>query len=211
MDAPNSPLDDPDFTGKSEAATSEASSATAIFGTVSPKSAPPQDDDLLKSLLNNQSGSPAPAEPKRAAPPLQQTQPWTPVVTPAVPQPPQSASNAGGFTEMFQALQNPAPAPGAPPQPTPSPASVFTPSNPKPADDLANVFTQVVVEKTAFSPSPPPAPAHQPGEFTQLLQTLSTSVQKPEPVAPPPAPPAAGSPGTFTQMFHAVSAGPAEA
>ena len=50
MDSSKSPFDDPDLHRKSESAASDPSSATAIFGTVSPKPAQPE-DDILKSLL----------------------------------------------------------------------------------------------------------------------------------------------------------------
>ena len=57
MDSSKSPFDDPEFPGKSESATGDPSSATAIFGTVSAKPSSQQDDDLLKSLMGAQSRS----------------------------------------------------------------------------------------------------------------------------------------------------------
>src|SRR5271170_2073984 len=107
MDPSKSPFDDPDFPGKSESATGDASSATAIFGTSSTKAPTSHDDDLLRSLMGGLSASKPSAEPSQSissAPP--QPQPWTPAAPPAAPAPPHSAG-PGGFTEMFQALQSP--------------------------------------------------------------------------------------------------------
>ena len=213
MDASKSPFDDPEILGKSESATGDASSATAIFGTVSAKPAPQQDDDLLKSLMGAHSSPSSVAEPPgptSAEPP--QTQPWTPVGPPTPATQVVPSSGPGEFTEIFQALQNPAPASTS--TPAAPPAAAYTPSNalPKTPADLANVFTQVVVEKTIFTPPPAAPPPSKASEFTQLLQTLNASTQKPEPeVAAPPQPPAAGTPGTFTQLFNTVSARPTEA
>ena len=213
MDASKSPFDDPEILGKSESAIGDASSATAIFGTVSAKPAPQQDDDLLKSLMGAHSSPSSVAEPPgptSAEPP--QTQPWTPVGPPTPATQVVPSSGPGEFTEIFQALQNPAPASTS--TPAAPPAAAYTPSNapPKTPADLANVFTQVVVEKTIFTPPPAAPPPSKASEFTQLLQTLNASTQKPEPeVAAPPQPPAAGTPGTFTQLFNTVSARPTEA
>ena len=218
MDSSKSPFDDPDLRRNSESATADASSATGIFGTVSGKPQP-QEDDFLKSLFGNLGGSttpPADAPRTPAAPPAS-----TPSSTPA--------ASPGGFTDMFQALQGSGSAASAPAAP-PAPASTPPNSSPSSPTDLSSVFTQVVVEKSTFPP-PSPAPVPKPGEFTQLLQTLTASAQNPErPVAPPPATtpiaatpvaappasappaPAAGpgsgpvsGPGAFTQLFSSVS------
>ncbi len=211
MDSSKSPFDDPEFPGKSESATGDASSATAIFGTVSAKPSSQQDDDLLKSLMGAQSSSSFVAEaPSPTSPAPPQTQPWTPVAPPTPAPQVASSSGPGEFTEIFRAMQNPAPA-ATPPA---APPAAYTPPNPpsKAPADLANVFTQVVVEKTTFTPPPaPPPPPSKPGEFTQLLQTLNAPTQKQEPeLAAPPQPPATGTPGTFTQLFNAVSGQPTE-
>ncbi|MBV8631631.1 MAG: hypothetical protein JOZ83_11940 [Silvibacterium sp.] len=177
MDSSKSPVDDPDPHRKVE-------SATAIFGTVPAEPAAPE-DDVLKSLLADQSRAAAPAE-----------TPWTPVNAPTPPEPPSPASSSGGFTDVFQALQNPA---------KPDPGDLVPGSTPNRPTDLSSVFTQVVVEKTSFSP--PPSSPRKAGEFTQLLQTLRASEPKPETQAGPPLPLAspAAAPGAFTQLFSPVT------
>ena len=161
MDASKSPFDDPEILGKSESATGDASSATAIFGTVSAKPAPQQDDDLLKSLMGAQSSPSSVAEPPgptSAEPP--QTQPWTPVRS-------AHTCNTGRTFEWARGIYGDlpgAPEPGADmtstSTPAAPPAAAYTPSNapPKTPADLANVFTQVVVEKTYFHASSSTAP-----------------------------------------------------
>ncbi|HEX3470704.1 MAG TPA: hypothetical protein VHT28_05915 [Silvibacterium sp.] len=223
MDPSKSPFDDPDFPGKSESATSDPSSATAIFGTVSARPAPPQEDDLLRSLLKEES-TPAPAgAPQAIASPASQTPPWTPAAqsaaSPVATQPP-SSSSPGEFTDMFQALATPASSstpgvtPGANPGAAPTPPPPASPTLQKPLPDLANVFTQVLVQKSFSHDAPPPPASAKPGEFTQLLQTLSTPVEKGASEIPPPAAPetakAAASPSSFTQMLNAISASPGE-
>ena len=114
MDPSKSPFDDPDFPGKSESATGEPSSATAIFGTVSARPAPPPEDDLLRSLLRNESAPESPirriasgntfSRLPRRSPGLPVPLRYRPVSN--VEPPPSTAP--GGFTEMFQALGTPA-------------------------------------------------------------------------------------------------------
>ena len=195
MDSSKSPFDDPEFPGKSESATGDASSATAIFGTVSAKPSSQQDDDLLKSLMGAQSSSSFVAEaPSPTSPAPPQTQPWTPVAPPTPAPQVASSSGPGEFTEIFRAMQSPAPA-ATPPASSARDGSPPPNPPPKAPADLANVFTQVVVEKTTFTPPPaPPPPPSKPGEFTQLLQTLNAPTQKQEPeLAAPPQPPATGT------------------
>ncbi len=158
---------------------------------------------------------PAPAgEPQAISSPGSQTPPWTPADQPAA-----APLSPGGFTDMFRALATPA-SPS-----TLGPASEATlgaapvapsasPTPQKPLPDLANVFTQVLVQKP-FSPDTPAPPATvKPGEFTQMLQTLSTPVEKTGNDVSPPAVPetakAASAPGSFTQMFNSISASPSE-
>ncbi|HVW78746.1 MAG TPA: hypothetical protein VHB45_14130 [Alloacidobacterium sp.] len=96
----------------------------------------------------------------------------------------------GAFTQMFQAQK----AEGMP--------EVMSE---KPATDLTSVFTPVTIPKPKPQPVTPVPSGQQPGEFTQLLKTLSTPVVQGEtPSAPPD--PAASQPGAFTQMFQAITA-----
>lgn len=209
MDTSKSGFDDPESLGKSESAASDPSSATGIFGTVSSKPISQQDDDLLKSLMGAQSSpGPGTAPAKSSSPDTSQTQAWSPVVPPTSATP--ASTGPGEFTQTFQALEKPASAQTS--VSTPAAGATPPPATAKAPDDLASVFTQVVVEKTAFVPPLAPPAASKPGEFTQLLQTLNASTQKPETEAPPaPQPPAERAPGTFTQMFNAVSAKPPQA
>ena len=196
MDSSKSPFDDPDLSGKSESATGDPSSATAIFGTIQGKPAPEQEDDILKSLLKGAGSSPA----------IPSETPLSAVTPPATPQPSAQTSSPGGFTDIFQSLQSSA---GVTPSPEPprAPASPLGSSSGRPTD-LSSVFTQVVVEKTTFSPPPVPSPPKG-GEFTQLLQTMSAAAQKPETQTAPPAtasPSApASAPGAVTQIFSSGS------
>src|SRR5579862_2876603 len=204
MDASKSPFDDADHSSKTEPA-SDPSSATAIFGTITPRSAASPDDDLLKSLMGPQSSPASPAEPQKSTASAK-TEPWTPVAPPSTATQPMPSTGSGGFTDIFESLQNTAPV--SSPTSVTSPAASTPPGPaPKAPADLANVFTQVVVEKTSFTMTPPPPAAPNAGEFTQLLQTLSASTPKTDPQPPAPAspPPTAGSPGTFTEMFNAIS------
>ena len=214
MDPSKSPFDDPDFPSKSESATTEPSSATAIFGTEAARPAQPPEDDLLRSLLREES-KPAPADgPQAISSPGSQTPPWTPANQPAA-----APVSPGGFTDMFRALATPAspstlgPASEATLGPAPvAPSASQTPQKPLP--DLANVFTQVLVQKP-FSPDTPAPPATvKAGEFTQMLQALSTPVEKTGNEVSPPAVPetakAASAPSSFTQTFNSISASPSE-
>ncbi|MGA7316821.1 MAG: hypothetical protein WBX22_22945 [Silvibacterium sp.] len=214
MDPSKSPFDDPDFPSKSESATTEPSSATAIFGTVAARPAQPPEDDLLRSLLREES-KPAPAGvPQAISSPGSQTPPWTPADQPAA-----APVSPGGFTDMFRALATPAsPSTLGPASEATLGAAPVAPSASqapqKPLPDLANVFTQVLVQKP-FSPDTPAPPATvKPGEFTQMLQTLSTPVEKTGNELSPPAvaetAKAASAPGSFTQMFNSISASPSE-
>src|SRR5271156_610297 len=181
MDPSKSPFDDPEFPGKSESAADDASSATAIFGTVSAKPSPSQDDDLLRSLMGGMKASKSPAEPPKSipsAPPQPSSR--TPVAPPSAAPAPAPPAESGGFTQMFQALQKPlAPSASepssasggftdtfhsqrnpAPQAPATAAASVFTPPGPLPssksASDLSSVFKQIVVEKTPSTEKPAP-------------------------------------------------------
>lgn len=159
-----------------------SSSATGIFGKATSSTAPSSsEDDLLKSLMSD---SVAPAE----AAPLPEP------VAPASPEP-------GEFTRMFQALK-----PEASVRP-PSP-SVDKPAATKPPADLTNVFTPVNLNKPrASAPAGNQSQPDKPGEFTQLLQTLTRPVAGPEPgqARAPVAEASAPMPGSFTQMFQAIS------
>ena len=227
MDPSKTPFDEPGFSGKSERAAGEASSATGIFGTVPAASTPPQDDDILQSLMRKPD-APASVDATRALPqssPLPQTAP--PAMAPAVAPPafapaatsnPSAPAGPGEFTQILRALN-------ASPSDPPVPA--------KPAGDLASVFKQVSFEKTPLSgsiasPAPPQSSSapSSPGSFTQMFSTLTAktveeqSDAKPAPPLPvtqpwqavmpeaAPVPSQASGPGDFTKMFQAM---PAEA
>jgi hypothetical protein len=199
MDSSKSPFDDPDLSGKNESVTGEPSSATAIFGTISAQPVKQEDDDLLRSLLRNESAPSGTASPVQAGtPPAPQAPPWSQAVTPIEPQ---SSSNLGGFTETFESLKTP---------PAPPRAPAYTP--PKPPPDLANVFTQVSIVKPPLPDPPAPASSPQGGEFTQMLRSLSSAAEQSGREVPPPEPPKlatpAVSPSSFTQMFDAITASP---
>src|SRR5271170_7253476 len=213
MGASKTPFDDPDFPGKSESATGEPSSATGIFGTVSPQPGQAKEDDLLTSLLRSENAPASPALPAAQAtpPPVSQTQEWS-LPAPAAPATtPQPSAGPGGFTQMFQALTTPPIAsstPAATPV-APLPSSVA----PKPPSDLANLFTKISVEKSSL-PEPPVQPAaRSTGEFTRMLRSLGNPPeQSANETHPAPSADAtkAASPGSFTQMFNAISAKPGE-
>src|SRR5215470_9643005 len=147
MDTSKSPFDDPQLPGKGESATSDPSSATGIFGTVSHRPISQQDDDLLKSLMGAQSSPVPAAESAKPSPPkTSEEQPQTLVVPPTSAPAVAKSDSPGEFTQIFQVPQTlPAQASGTTPAPAPTPSPVAA----KASDDLANVFTQVVVEKTS--------------------------------------------------------------
>jgi hypothetical protein len=211
MDASKTSFDDSDFLSKSESATHEPSSATGIFGTVSPQPAQPQEDDLLRSLLRSETPPASPASPAAQAtpPPVSQTQEWS---LPAPDTTPQPSASPGGFTQMFQALTNP-PTASSTPATTPA-APPPSPVAPKPPSDLANLFTKISVEKSSL-PDPPAQPSAQsPGEFTRMLRSLGNPAEQSASETHSPlsveTTKAAPSPGSFTQMFNAISAKPGE-
>lgn len=213
MDSSKTPFDDPGFSGKTEQAAGEASSATGVFGTVSTQPAQREEDDLLKSLMR-QSDAPAPAavQPPEAAPPA-----VTKVMPAAYSSPSTESAGPGEFTQMLHALSTPASAPRA--------AS-------KQGTDLSRVFKQVSFEKTPTgepvksTPAPQTSSSSAPGSFTQMFSALSSNtVEEQTVVKPTPVPPqiessptvaaetakAAGQPrveaagpGDFTRMFQAL-------
>jgi hypothetical protein len=215
MDSSKTPFDDPGFSGKSEHAAGEASSATGVFGTVSPKPAQREEDDLLKSLMR-QSDAPAPA----AVPPPEAPPPAVTKVTHATPEPSSPSSDSAGpgeFTQMLQGLSTPASAPRA---------------DPKQGTDLSRVFKQVSFEKTPTGEPVKSTPAAQPsgsssppGSFTQMFSALSSKTEEHAAVKPPPISAAlysspliapetpkaadqprveAAGPDDFTKMFQAL-------
>jgi len=206
MDASRTPFDEPDSSSKSESAAHEPSSATRIFGAVSPRPAQPAEGDLLRSPLRKE-GAPASPTPPASPYPVSQTQEWPTAAPPAPPTNQQPSPGPGGFTQMLQALSNP------PPAATPS-AQPASPIPPKSPSDLASLFTKISVEKSPL-PDPPVQPSAQnPGEFTRMLRSLGNPAEQSASKAhAPPAVEAAGAvsgPGSFTQMFNAISAKPGE-
>lgn len=215
MDSSKTPFDDPGFSGKSEQAAGEASSATGVFGTVSPQPAQREEDDLLKSLMRQSDASAsAGVQPPQAHPPaVTKVMPATP--TPSSPS--TESAGPGEFTQMLHALSTPASAPRA--------AS-------KQGTDLSRVFKQVSFEKTSTGEpvkstlAPQTSSSSAPGSFTHMFSALSSkTVEEQTVVKPTPAPPqiessptvtpeaakAAGQPGVeaagpgdFTKMFQAL-------
>src|SRR5215471_20853114 len=96
MDSSKSPFDSSPFSGPGESQASESTSATGMFGKVTPQATQPSEqDDLLQSLLRNETVPAktnfpdAPTQPVEQ-PPLEATQP---------------APTGGSFTQMFEALK----------------------------------------------------------------------------------------------------------
>ncbi len=177
MHAPKAPFDKPDTPAPNQASGEGSSSATGIFGTVSP---PPTrtEEDLLASLAREQQTPAAPNPPS-----VQQAAPA-------------ASSSPGEFTRMLQALTTPAQtAPSSPPAANPS-------------EELARVFSHVSIEK---KPTAEPVKPASPGSFTQMFSTMSAASAT-EPAAPSAAPPAAqppaaspaSGPGEFTKMFQGM-------
>ena len=176
MDSSKSPFDSSNFSGQGESAANESTSATRMFGKITPQATPPpEQDDLLQSLLRAEQTPAKSSLPEAPLPPPPQPPPA------ATPQ----ASGMGSFPQMFQALKSTEPqpvkeetqplAPFAPPAPAPPP---------KPPADLTSVFSPVSINKPAAVP--PSSAEPRLGEFTQLLQTLNNPLLKVQPAPPPP-------------------------
>src|SRR5215470_993941 len=209
MDSSKSPFDSSKFSGSGESASNEPGSATGMFGTVKPQAAhAPEQDDLLKDLLRSETA------PAKTAPP-ETPSPVTPFAPPtAAP----AGSGLEGFTQMFQTLKSSEPQPTKVDSSSSAPAETTTPASPsKPPADLTSVFTPVSINKPAPrtdmpAPRAPFAPEPKPGEFTQLLQTLSSPLAKtqappsPSPIVEPAKP--SEKPETFTEMLKTAPAQP---
>ena len=97
MDSSKSPFDSSNFSGPRESSTNESTSATGMFGKITPQSTPPpEQDDLLQSLLRADTAPPKSSLPEAPSQLPPQAQPS------AAPQP----SGMGSFTQMFQALKS---------------------------------------------------------------------------------------------------------